>query len=104
MKNYAVLAALSVMAPVVASAAERTATIEVTGLYCASCPYIAAQALSSVPSAKIVDGFYDGNAQMAQFVVTYDDSLATLELLIAATADYGYPSRSIDHITPPSGS
>jgi len=79
-----------------ALAGQRTATIEVTGLYCSSCPYIAAQAIMSVPSANIVDGFYDPQAQMAHFVVEYDDTLATLQQLVGATSEYGYPAKLIE--------
>jgi len=98
------IAAAALLSPQMAGAAERIATIEVSGLYCASCPYIAAQAIMDVPSANITDGYYDSKAQMAQFVVEYDDELANLEQLIAATSDYGYPAREIDAITPPSNS
>ncbi len=77
-------------------AGQRTATIEVTGLYCASCPYIAAQAITDVASARIVDGFYDQQAQLARYVVEYDDELTTLDELVAATMQYGYPATLIE--------
>jgi len=104
-QKFRALATGLVMAlPGALSAAEATTTIEVSGLYCASCPYIAAQAIMAVPSAKITDGYYDPKAQMAQFVVKYDDSVATLKQLVAATSEYGYPAKKIDAITPASGS
>lgn len=100
----ALASALAFLAPIASSAEEQTATIEVSGLYCSSCPYIAAQAIMDVPSADITDGFYDPKAQIAQFVVQYDDAKSTLDQLVAATSEYGYPAREIDAITPPSGS
>ncbi len=84
-----------------ALAAQRTATIEVTGLYCASCPYIAAQAITDVASARIIDGFYDQQAQLARYVVEYDDEMTTVDDLVAATMQYGYPATLIE--TPEDG-
>lgn len=78
-----------------AFAGEKTATIEVSGLYCASCPSIAAQAVLAVPSTEIVDGFYDPNQQIAQFVVQYDDEMTTLAAVVGATDEYGYPARLV---------
>jgi len=99
-KFSALALTLAVMFPTVSNAGEASATIEVTGLYCSSCPYIAAQAIMAVPSAKIVDGYYDARAQMAQFVIKYDDDKATLDQLLASTVDYGYPSHQVDQVTP----
>ncbi len=78
-----------------AFAGQKTATIEVTGLWCSSCPYIAAKAVTAIPSAEIVDGFYDPNQQLAQFVVQYDDEMTTLAALVGATEDYGYPASLV---------
>jgi len=91
---FSILAAL-VLSAGSAFAAQKTATIEVTGLFCASCPYIAAKAVNAVPSAKIVDGFYDPDKQLAQFVVEYDDALTTLDALVGATQEYGYPATLV---------
>lgn len=102
MKNLLFSAAtvVALAGPMAVQAGEQVTTIEVTGLYCASCPYIAAQAIMDVPSANITDGFYDPRAQLAQFVVQYDDTETTLEQLISATSEYGYPARQIDEIAP----
>jgi len=101
---YALAAVFAASFPGLALAAQQSTVIEVSGLYCASCPYIAAQAIMAVPSANIVDGYYDPKAQIAQFVVEYDDASATLVQLISATSDYGYPAHQIDKITPTGGS
>jgi len=77
--------------------AERKVKIEVTGLFCPSCPYIAAQAVEAIDSAKIVDGIYDAGAQLAQFVVTYDDTQTTPEAIAAAPKKYGYPGRILEN-------
>ncbi len=78
-----------------ALAAEQTATIEVTGLWCSSCPYIAAQAVTDLPSAEIIDGFYDPKLQLAQFVVQFDDEMTTLAAVVGATEEYGYPASLV---------
>ncbi len=102
MKRLLLAGALALASAGAALAGQRTATIEVTGLYCASCPYIAARAISEVASANIVDGFYDQEAQLARYVVEYDDEIATPDELVAATMQYGYPARLIE--TPQDGS
>ncbi|RMF39381.1 MAG: hypothetical protein D6754_05535 [Alphaproteobacteria bacterium] len=104
MKATLLATTLALLLPAAAGAEERTATLEVTGLYCASCPYIAAQAITSIPSADIVGGYYDPQAQLAHFVVRYDDAKATLDQLIAAPAQYGYPARRIEDEAPANNS
>ncbi len=103
-KLYTIATGLALALPGLASAGEVTTTLEVSGLWCSACPYIAAQAIQAVASATITDGYYDPQAQIAQFVVSYDDSLATLAQLVAATDEFGYPARQIDAITPPGNS
>jgi len=76
-----------------ASAAEQQATIEITGMTCPSCPYIAADAVQSVTSVEIVSGDYYQSAQLIVFIVTYDDALTTPQAIAAAPMEYGYPGR-----------
>jgi mercuric ion binding protein len=95
MKRFA-LSLMAIMAAAAASAAERQATIEVAGLTCPSCPYIAASALQSVDSVEIVEGDYDAYAQKAVFLVSYDDAVTTPEAIAGATEQYGYPGRVLD--------
>ncbi|PHQ94999.1 MAG: hypothetical protein COB40_11230 [Marinosulfonomonas sp.] len=97
MKNpLYVLTTLAALIGGPALAGEQTTRIEVTGLYCSSCPYIAAQAITDIASAEIVDGFYDANLQLAQFVIQYDDEMTTLEALLSATVDFGYPATLVE--------
>lgn len=91
--RHVIAAGLIALAAGAAQAEERRALIEVAGLYCASCPYIAAQALQSVESVRIAGGIYDPQAQMARFVVIYDDALTTPRDLAAIPTQYGYPAR-----------
>jgi mercuric ion binding protein len=74
-----------------AFAAEQQTKIEVSGLTCPSCPYIAADAISSIDSVQIVNGSYDATAQTAIFVVSYDDAVTTPKAIADASGEYGYP-------------
>jgi periplasmic mercuric ion binding protein len=85
----------------VALAAEQQAKIQVSGLTCPSCPYIAAQAVESVESVKILDGEYFEQEQYALYTVSYDDAITSPEEIAAAPEDYGYPGKVLD---PASGS
>lgn len=91
--------ALSLFAMALATtsqAAERKAKIEVTELFCPSCPYIAAQAISDLSSVDIVEGKYDQSAEKAVFVVKYDDAETTAAEIAAAPEQYGYPGRVLE--------
>jgi periplasmic mercuric ion binding protein len=77
-------------------AAEQQTKIEVSGLTCPSCPYIAAEAISSIDSVEIIDGAYDAEAQTATFVVSYDDAVTTPEVIADASAEYGYIGIVLD--------
>jgi mercuric ion binding protein len=93
---YAAVCAITLLAPGALAAAEQTVRIEVTGLFCASCPYIAAQAITAISSAKITDGFYDADRELAQFVVQFDDEVTTLQAIVQATDEYGYPAKIVE--------
>ena len=77
-------------------AAEQQARIEVSELFCPSCPYIAAEAVRSVESVDIVAGDYDQDAETIVFLVTYDDAITTPEEIAEAPMQYGYPGRVLD--------
>lgn len=71
-----------------AFAGEQTVTLEVSGMTCASCPYIVRQTLAAVDGVTAVEvSFADKSA-----VVTYDDSKTEVAVLTLATADMGFPS------------
>lgn len=90
------LSLFAVFLATAAQAAERQARIEVTELFCPSCPYIAAQAIREVESADIVEASYDAAAQMAVFLVSYDDAVTNANAIAAAPAEYGYPGRVLE--------
>ena len=72
-----------------AVAGEKTVTLSVPGMYCASCPYIVKQSLAKVPGVeKVVVSFEQKTA-----TVTYDDQKTAPDALTSATTQAGYPSR-----------
>ena len=94
--KYLMLSLLAVFAATVAQAAERQASIEVSELYCPSCPFIAADAVKSIDSVKIIEGDYDKEAETIVFLVSYDDAITTPEAIAEAPMQYGYPGRVLD--------
>jgi mercuric ion binding protein len=69
-------------------AAERTITLAIKNMYCATCPYTVRKSLEAVPGVtKVVVSYRDKTA-----IVTYDDAKTELKALTSATANAGYPS------------
>ncbi|MAC40124.1 MAG: mercuric transport protein periplasmic component [Parvibaculum sp.] len=88
----ALLAAMilaSILAGTAAVAAQRTVTLAVDGMTCASCPYIVKQSLSRVPGVERVEVSYADK----RAVVTFDDSKTDVAALTKATASVGFPSE-----------
>ena len=72
-----------------ALAAERTVTLEVANMTCVTCPYIVRASLADVPGVSGIEVSYERRTA----VVTFDDSVADVAALTAATAKVGFPSR-----------
>lgn len=69
-----------------ATAAERTVTLAVPKMYCASCPYIVKKALAKVDGvARVTTSFETKTA-----TVTYDDQKTTVEALTDTLTQAGY--------------
>lgn len=84
----AVLFGISFMAAAPAVATERTVTLAVQNMHCASCPFIVKESLRAVPGVTSVAVSYAEEAA----IVTYDDSKVGLNALTTATTNAGYPS------------
>ena len=97
--RYLTLSLLGLFAATVAQAAERQASIEVSELFCPSCPYIAANAVKSIDSVEIIQGDYDEDAETIVFLVSYDDAITTPEAIAEAPMQYGYPGRVLDDVS-----
>lgn len=74
-----------------AFAADKTVTLAVKNMTCASCPYIVKQSLTRVDGVKTVGV----SLEEKQAVVQYDDTKTNVEALTAATTNYGFPSSVI---------
>lgn len=93
MKSLPAILGLMVMlaAPGMARAAERTATLKVDNMFCASCPYIVQHALAKVNGVdRVTVSFARKTA-----IVVYDGAKTNIGALTAATRKWGYPSTVI---------
>lgn len=79
---------LGLFASATVFAAERTVTLAVQNMSCATCPITVRKSLQAVPGvARVVVSFQNKTA-----VVTYDDTKTDVKVLTAATTNAGYPS------------
>lgn len=89
MKN--ILAAI-VLAAVGASngamAAERTVTLAVQNMTCASCPYIVQESMSAVDGVEKVEVSFKNKTA----TVTFDDAKTTVAAIADASGRAGYPA------------
>ncbi|MEG3618706.1 mercury resistance system periplasmic binding protein MerP [Magnetovibrio sp. PR-2] len=84
-----ILFAVAMMLSTASLAAEKTVTLTVENMNCASCPFIVKQSLSGVSGvAEVVVSYDDKTAK-----VTFEDTKANVETLTDATLNAGYPSR-----------
>lgn len=70
-------------------AGERTVTLTVDKMTCASCPYIVKQALTRVSGVTHADVSLEEKSA----TVTFDDAVTSVAGITKATADVGFPSR-----------
>ena len=75
-----------------ALAAQRSVTLAVDGMTCASCPYIVKQTLAGVPGVSDVTVSFKKKTA----VVAFDDSKTNTIALTTATTNVGFPSRVIE--------
>jgi periplasmic mercuric ion binding protein len=75
-----------------AYAADRTVTLALGKMTCASCSYIVKQALTRLSGVKRADVSFEENTA----TVTFDDTVANVASLTKATGDAGFPSRRVD--------
>jgi mercuric ion binding protein len=72
-----------------AQATERTVTLAVDNMTCASCPYIVKQTLSAIAGVHRVDVSFKARTA----AVMFDDAVASPAVLTEATTKAGYPSK-----------
>lgn len=88
MKKLITALALSIALSTPVWAATQTVTLLVTGMTCASCPITIKKALNKVEGVKKIEI----NLEEKEALVTFDDAKTTVEALVEATKNAGYPS------------
>jgi periplasmic mercuric ion binding protein len=90
---FTAVAIAAVLMSFSARAADKTVVLDVKNADCVLCPPIVRQSLLRVHGVKEVKTAQAD--QMADFMatVTYDDAVANVSMLIAATTKAGYPSH-----------
>ena len=91
MKHLLVAAAVLLSSTTSAWAAQKSTTLNVSNMTCATCPITVKQALTRVKGVTRAVVDFDKK----QAVVTFDDAQTTVAALVKATTDSGYPS-SVD--------
>ena len=89
MMRRAMVAAVLLLCASIASAAEKTVTLQVEDMTCASCPYIVEKTLQRVEGVAAVTVSYEKRTA----VVRFDDARTGTDALTRATAAAGYPSQ-----------
>ena len=87
--------ALLVFAPLSALATEKTVVLNVKNADCVLCPPIVKHSLVQVPGVKTVDIKQADQMAPLMATVTFDDAVANVPALIAATTKAGYPSSVV---------
>lgn len=95
MKNPAIAIALLLATAGIAAAAEQEARIEVSGLFCPSCSYIAGEALERAASVEVVDQIPGDAGNTAVYVVSYDDAQTSLDEVLAQPVSFGYEAKLV---------
>ena len=72
-------------------AGEQTVTFDVSGMYCASCPFIVESAMGAVEGVLSVDA--DSDTRTA--VVVFEDTATNVGLIAQASVDVGYDASII---------
>ncbi|TFH87476.1 mercury resistance system periplasmic binding protein MerP [Billgrantia azerbaijanica] len=88
MRTHFALVPLIALLSLPAWAAMQTVTLSVPGMTCAACPITVKAALNKVDGVSQIDVSYPDR----EAVVTFDDAKTTVEALLQATANAGYPS------------
>ncbi len=93
------LATLTALTTPAANAAERTARIEVGGLWCGSCFFIAGESLTRLDSVDVIEFVRDEAGQSAVYTVKYDDALTNPEEIAAQPTAFGYTAQVLEDAT-----
>jgi len=87
------LALLLALFSVSVMAETRTVTLKVPSMNCATCPLTVTKALENVDGVSQAQVTYE--TRLA--VVTFDDEKTTVDALVEATGNAGYPSNLVEN-------
>lgn len=88
MKKLIPVLALSAALSAPAWATTQTVTLSVPGMTCAACPITIKKALNKVEGVEKIEV----NIEKKEALITFDDAKTTVEALLEATKNAGYPS------------
>ena len=88
MKKLITVLALSAALSAPAWATTQTVTLSVPGMTCAACPITIKKALNKVEGVEKIEV----NLEKKEALITFDDAKTTVEALLEATKNAGYPS------------
>jgi len=74
-----------------AMAAERTVTLAVENMTCASCPFIVKKSMEAVSGVSKIAVSYEKKTA----TVTFDDAKTSVDAIAGASADNGYPATPV---------
>lgn len=89
-----ILCAFMIVCTLIASptlAVERTINFSVSGMFCASCPFIVEAAMGEVKGVISVTA----NSETRTALVVYDDEITSTENIAAASASAGYEAKLV---------
>jgi len=93
MRNFVIAIGFGLLSAGATHAAEQQARIEVSGLWCPSCSFIAGEALKKPASVEIVEYVVADDGETAIYVVSYDDAVTNPDEIAAQPLEYGYPAK-----------
>jgi periplasmic mercuric ion binding protein len=86
-----IVAAVATVVAAGPAATERTATLAVDNMTCETCPPIVRKSLARIPGVAKADI----SAKTGTATVVFDDTVASVDVLVAARTNAGYPSRLV---------
>lgn len=91
MKRIAVVVTVALLAASSSLAEERSVNLSVPGMFCASCPFVVQAAIGEVEGVLSVTTDVDERTAL----VLFDDAVATVEAITAASTNAGYEASVI---------
>src|SRR6516165_6050791 len=95
-RNIAVAALMLTFSPWSVEAAEKTVTLNIDKADCTLCAPIVRMTLQRVPGVQAASVAEADAMSPAVATVTYDDAVTSVQALVTATTNAGYPSHPVN--------